>query len=130
MSLFGNLGRKQEKNPANSGTGVERRFGELSPRKVLLIAGSIVLWAVALLMLLVFLGVGEEFEPAAPVFGSREGRFVSDNTMTQDSVAELLTTEECLAEALQPDERSIALLKSVYQLSGWIRIALPAIMMR
>lgn len=35
--------------------------------------------------------------------------------MTQDSVAELLTTEECLAEALQPDERSIALLKSVYQ---------------
>ena len=35
--------------------------------------------------------------------------------MTQDSVAELLATEECLAEALQPDERSIALLKSVYQ---------------
>ena len=82
MSLWGNLGRKQEKNPADGGTGVERRFGELSPRKVLLIAGSIVLWAVALLMLLLFLGVGDE--PAAPVFGSLEGRFVSDNTMTLD----------------------------------------------
>ena len=35
--------------------------------------------------------------------------------MTQDSVAELLASEECLIETLQPDEESIALLDSVYQ---------------
>lgn len=34
--------------------------------------------------------------------------------MTQDSVAELLATEDCLIETLQPDEESIALLHSVY----------------
>ena len=36
-------------------------------------------------------------------------------TMTQDSVAELLATEDCLMETLQPDETSIALLDSVYR---------------
>ena len=35
--------------------------------------------------------------------------------MTQDSVAELLATEDCLMETLQPDETSIALLDSVYR---------------
>lgn len=35
--------------------------------------------------------------------------------MTQDSVAELLATEDCLVETLQPDEESIALLDSVYR---------------
>ena len=35
--------------------------------------------------------------------------------MTQDSVAELLATEDCLVETLQPDETSIALLNSVYE---------------
>jgi len=35
--------------------------------------------------------------------------------MTQDSVAELLATEDCLIETLQPDEESIALLHSVYE---------------
>ena len=35
--------------------------------------------------------------------------------MTQDSVAELLATEDCLMETLQPDEASIALLDSVYR---------------
>ena len=35
--------------------------------------------------------------------------------MTQDSVAELLATEDCLVETLQPDEESIALLDSVYK---------------
>ena len=35
--------------------------------------------------------------------------------MTQDSVAQLLATEDCLIETLQPDEESIALLDSVYQ---------------
>ena len=30
--------------------------------------------------------------------------------MTQDSVVELLATEDCLIETLQPDEESIALL--------------------
>ena len=35
--------------------------------------------------------------------------------MTQDSVAELFATEECLIETLQPDEESVALLNSVYK---------------
>ena len=35
--------------------------------------------------------------------------------MTQDSVVELLATEDCLIETLQPDEESIALLDSVYR---------------
>nr|MBR4281483.1 hypothetical protein [Clostridia bacterium] len=35
--------------------------------------------------------------------------------MTQDSVAELLATEDCLIDTLQPDEESIALLDSVYK---------------
>ncbi|MBR3763182.1 MAG: hypothetical protein IKK57_01350 [Clostridia bacterium] len=35
--------------------------------------------------------------------------------MTQDSVAELFATADCRAETLQPDERSIALLDSVYK---------------
>ena len=35
--------------------------------------------------------------------------------MTQDSVAELLASEDCLIETLQPDEESIALLDSVYR---------------
>ncbi len=35
--------------------------------------------------------------------------------MTQDSVAELLATEDCVIETLQPDEESIALLDSVYR---------------
>ena len=35
--------------------------------------------------------------------------------MTQDSVAELLATEDCTVETLQPDDVSIALLDSVYK---------------
>lgn len=35
--------------------------------------------------------------------------------MTQDSVAELLATEDCTVETLQPDDVSVALLDSVYK---------------
>lgn len=62
---------------------MERRFGAMAPKKVLVIAGSILLWAVALLVLLILFGMGEEPEPE-PIFGSLEGRFESDITMTLD----------------------------------------------
>ena len=62
---------------------MERRFGALPPRKVLLIAGSILLWTAALIVLLILFGMGDEPEPA-PVFGSLEGRFESNVTMTLD----------------------------------------------
>lgn len=58
---------------------MEHRFGAMSPRKILLIAGSVLLWAAALVMLLVIFGQQEE-EPE-PVFGSLEGRFESSITM-------------------------------------------------
>ena len=55
----------------------------MAPKKVLVIAGSILLWAVALLVLLIIFGMGDEPE-SEPVFGSLEGRFESDVTMTLD----------------------------------------------
>ena len=58
---------------------MEHRFGAMSPRKILLIAGSVLLWAAALVVLLVIFGQQEE-EPE-PVFGSLEGRFESSITM-------------------------------------------------
>ncbi len=60
---------------------MERRFGAMSPRRILLIAGSVLLWLAALVVLLVMFGVGEK-EEAPPVFGSLEGRFESSITMT------------------------------------------------
>ena len=59
---------------------MERRFGAMSPRKILLIAGSVLLWAAALVVLLIMFGLGGEEEPE-PVFGSLEGRFESAITM-------------------------------------------------
>jgi len=59
---------------------VERRFSEWSPKKLLAIGGSILLWAAALVVLLIILGVQKEPEPE-PVFGSLEGRFESSITM-------------------------------------------------
>ena len=60
---------------------MERRFGAMSPRKILLIAGSILLWAGALVALLFILGMDETAEPAQPIFGSLEGRFTSTITL-------------------------------------------------
>jgi len=62
---------------------VERRFGAMSPRKILTIAGCVLLWIVALVVLLVMLGMDHEEEPA-PVFGSLEGRFESSITLDVD----------------------------------------------
>lgn len=62
---------------------MERRFGAMSPRRILLIAGSVLLWAAALVVLLVLFGLGDE-EEAAPVFGSLEGRFESSITMEHE----------------------------------------------
>ena len=59
---------------------MERKFGAMSPRKVLVIAGSILLWAALLIALLIVLEVDVEPEPE-PVFGSLEGRFRSDVSM-------------------------------------------------
>ena len=58
---------------------MERRFGAMSPRKVLTVGGSVLLWAVALVVLLIIFGKPEP-EPE-PVFGSLEGRFESSITM-------------------------------------------------
>ena len=52
----------------------------MAPRKILTIAGSILLWAAALAALLIVLGIDEQ-EETAPVFGSLEGRFESKITM-------------------------------------------------
>lgn len=60
--------------------GVEHKFGSMSPRKILMIAGSVLLWAAALVVLLIVLGIDEKRE-TAPVFGSLEGRFESKITM-------------------------------------------------
>ena len=59
---------------------MERRFGAMSPRKILMIAGSVLLWAAALVALLIVFGM-DEGEEAQPVFGSLEGRFESEITM-------------------------------------------------
>ena len=55
----------------------------MPPGRLLLIGGSILLWLVALLVLLVLFGMGEE-AAREPVFGSLEGRFESDVTMALD----------------------------------------------
>ena len=62
---------------------MERRFGAMSPRKILMIAGSVLLWAAALAVLLIIFGMGEEPEPE-PIFGSLEGKFLSEVTMELD----------------------------------------------
>ncbi len=62
---------------------MERRFGAMSPRKILMIAGSVLLWIVALAVLLIIFGMGDEPEPE-PVFGSLEGRFESSVTLEHE----------------------------------------------
>lgn len=59
---------------------MKRRRGEISPRKALVIAGSVLLWAGALLALIIVFFLGDE-NKAEPVFGSLEGRFESSITM-------------------------------------------------
>ena len=60
-----------------------RRLSALPAGRALLLGGSVLLWLVALLVLLVLFGMGDK--PAqAPVFGSLEGRFESDITMALD----------------------------------------------
>ena len=39
---------------------MERRFGAMSPRKILMIAGSVLLWITVLAVLLVIFGMGDE----------------------------------------------------------------------
>ena len=58
---------------------MERRFGAMSPRKMLLILGSLLLWIGVLAVLLFMFGMGDE--ETEPVFGSLEGRFQSAVTM-------------------------------------------------
>lgn len=64
------------------GVKVKGRFGEMPRWRILLIRGSAVLYAVILVVLVAFFCLEKE-EPE-PVFGSMEGRFVSDVTMEQD----------------------------------------------
>lgn len=59
---------------------MKRRFSALSPRRLLFIGGSILLWSVALLVLLIALSQSQPEQPP-PVFGSLEGRFDSDVTL-------------------------------------------------
>lgn len=62
---------------------MERRFGAMSPRKILMIAGSVLLWVVALIVLLIVLGMDNKEVPE-PIFGSLEGRFESETIMDLD----------------------------------------------
>ena len=62
---------------------MERKFGAMSPRRILIIAGSVLAWAAALAVLLIILGMGDEPEPE-PVFGTLEGRFKSSVTMEHE----------------------------------------------
>lgn len=59
---------------------MERRFGAMSPRRILLIAGGVLLWVAALVAVLILFGTDKDTEPE-PIFGSLEGRFESDVTM-------------------------------------------------
>lgn len=62
---------------------MKRRFGAMSPQKILVIVGSLVLWAGTLAALLIWFGDGASSKNE-PVFGSLEGRFQSDVTMQLD----------------------------------------------
>ncbi len=62
---------------------MERRFAGMSIRKLLLIGGSVVLWLAMLAALVVVFGMDDQAEQQA-VFGSLEGRFLSDTTMELD----------------------------------------------
>ena len=57
------------------------RFGAMTPRRILIAGGSILLWAALLTVLLIFFGAGGEPEEPEAVFGSLDGRFKSDITM-------------------------------------------------
>lgn len=62
---------------------MDRRFGALSPRRILLIALSILFWA-AMLIVLLFV-VGKDAPPKKQaVFGSLDGRFESSVTMEHE----------------------------------------------
>lgn len=62
---------------------MKRRYGAMTPRKILIMAGSVLLWVALLAALLIVLGVDEEPEPEA-VFGSLDGRFESSVTMEHE----------------------------------------------
>lgn len=62
---------------------MKRRFGAMPPRKVMMIAVCVLLWAVALIVLLCFL-IREKNTGTTPVYGSLEGRFLSDISMELD----------------------------------------------
>ena len=62
---------------------MERRFAGMSLRKLLLIGGSVVLWLAMLAALVIVFGMDDQAEQEA-VFGSLEGRFLSDTTMELD----------------------------------------------
>nr|MBR4281484.1 LCP family protein [Clostridia bacterium] len=62
---------------------MERRFGAMSPRKNLMIAGSVLLWIAVLAVLLIIFGMGDEPE-GQPVFGSLEGRLESSVTLEHE----------------------------------------------
>lgn len=59
---------------------MKHKLGAMPPRKILMVAGCVLLWAAVLVVLLVVLGKDEAPAPE-PVFGSLEGRFESEITM-------------------------------------------------
>ena len=68
---------------ADGGMAVKDRFGGMSRRRLRMIAVSVLLYALVFAGLIVFFGIERSKEPE-PVFGSLEGRFLSDVTMELD----------------------------------------------
>lgn len=62
---------------------MERRFGVMLPKRILMIAGSVLLWIAMLAVLLITFGTGDEPQ-TQPVFGSLEGRFESSVTLEHE----------------------------------------------
>lgn len=71
---------KRSINNADGGEAVRNRFDTMPKWQLLLIGGSIVLYAAAMVVML-FLLLGQKEEVHEPIFGSLEGRFVSDVSM-------------------------------------------------
>lgn len=69
-------------NEADGGVAVRDRFYDMPRWRRLLIGGSVLLYAVVLVVLVAVFC--QEEEAPEPVFGSLEGRFVSDVTMERD----------------------------------------------
>lgn len=96
---------------------MKRQFGAMSPRKIPMIFGSVVLYAAALAVLLILLA-GEGDGEGEPVFGSMEGRFRSDITLVKDGQTHYYRENEITNYLLIGVDREDVTAASGYQHGG------------